>query len=64
MKRSEVEKLSTDFETRLREKEDEQHEVKKKLASLAIKINMEAQKRRHHVAETRKLVPIKQMCDQ
>ncbi len=50
-KRNEVETLSSEFETRIREKEDDQHQLKKELASLAIKINLEAQKKRHHVAD-------------
>ena len=53
-KQAEMEKLSTEFETRVREKEGEQHELKKELASLAIKMNMEAQKRRHEMADAKR----------
>ena len=53
-KRTEVEKLSSDFEAQIREKEDEQHHLKKELASLAIKINLEAQKKRHLTVDTQR----------
>lgn len=54
-KRTDVEQMSSEFEAKLREKEDEQHSIKKELASLAIKMNMEAQKKRHHQADYQRL---------
>ena len=53
-KRTEMEKLSQEFETHVRAKEEEQHKVKEELASLAITMNMEAQKRRHQEVDTQR----------
>ncbi|KAK3760560.1 hypothetical protein RRG08_022843 [Elysia crispata] len=46
LKRAEVMRLSQDFESRMRQKEEEQHKLKQELAELAITLNMEAQKAR------------------
>ena len=53
-KRTEMEKLSQEFETHVRVKEEEQHKVKQELASLAITMNMEAQKRRRQEVDTQR----------
>ena len=53
-KRTEMEKLSQEFETHVRVKEEEQHKVKQELASLAITMNMEAQKRRRQEIDTQR----------
>ena len=49
-----MEQLSEDFERRVREKEEEQLSLKKELASLAIKMNMEAQKKRHQQVDAQR----------
>ncbi|KAL8564067.1 hypothetical protein ACOMHN_034544 [Nucella lapillus] len=46
LKRVEVMRLSQDFESRMRGKEEEQHKLKNELADLAITLNMVAQKGR------------------
>ncbi|KAK7111931.1 trichohyalin-like isoform X2 [Littorina saxatilis] len=46
LKRVEVMRLSQDFESRMRNKEEEQHRLKNELAELAITLNMVAQKGR------------------
>lgn len=46
LKRAEVMRLSQDFESKMRQKEEEQHKLKQELAELAITLNMEAQKAR------------------
>ncbi|KAL8619183.1 hypothetical protein ACOMHN_049965 [Nucella lapillus] len=46
LKRVEVMRLSQDFETKMRTKEEEQHRLKNELAELAITLNMVAQKGR------------------
>ncbi|XP_064381809.1 cilia- and flagella-associated protein 45-like isoform X2 [Halichondria panicea] len=53
-KRSEVEQLSHDFESKLRAKEEEQFKLKQELAQLAISLNMEAHMYRAAVAEGHK----------
>ncbi|KAK0047964.1 meiosis-specific nuclear structural protein 1-like isoform X2 [Biomphalaria pfeifferi] len=54
LKRSEVLRLSQDFEAKLRYKEQEQHRLKQELADLAITLNLEAQKARVHKFEFKK----------
>ncbi|CAL1541051.1 unnamed protein product [Lymnaea stagnalis] len=51
LKRSEVMRMSQEFEAKLRNKEMEQHRLKQELADLAITLNMEAQKARVHKFE-------------
>ncbi|GFN96332.1 myosin-11-like [Plakobranchus ocellatus] len=46
LKRAEVMRMSQDFESKMRQKEEEQHKLKQELAELAITLNMEAQKAR------------------
>ncbi|XP_005091012.1 trichohyalin [Aplysia californica] len=46
LKRAEVNRLSQDFESKMRQKEEEQHKLKQELAELSITLNMEAQKAR------------------
>uniref|UniRef100_A0A2C9LWJ1 Uncharacterized protein n=1 Tax=Biomphalaria glabrata TaxID=6526 RepID=A0A2C9LWJ1_BIOGL len=54
LKRSEVLRLSQDFEAKLRHKEQEQHRLKQELADLAITLNLETQKARVHKFEFKK----------
>ncbi|XP_076454230.1 uncharacterized protein LOC143289165 [Babylonia areolata] len=58
LKRVEVMRMSQDFETKMRAKEEEQHRLKSELAELAISLNMVAQKGRvqevDHVRTQRK----------
>lgn len=51
-KKTEMEDLSKQFEALLREKEEEQLHMKQQLASLAISLNMEAQKKRKLESDT------------
>ncbi|RUS79894.1 hypothetical protein EGW08_012332 [Elysia chlorotica] len=46
LKRAEVMRLSQDFESKMRQKEEEQHKLKQELAEMAITLNMESQKAR------------------
>ncbi|XP_048761242.1 trichohyalin-like isoform X2 [Ostrea edulis] len=46
LKRTEVMRMSTDYEVKMKKKEEEQFRLKQELADLAIKLNMEAQKGR------------------
>ncbi|KAK3090170.1 hypothetical protein FSP39_009693 [Pinctada imbricata] len=46
LKRAEVARMSQDFESRMKRKEEEQYKLKQELADLSIKLNMEAQKGR------------------
>ena len=55
-KQMEIEELSKKFESKVRAKEEEQYQLKQELTKLAVTINMEAQKRRHHQSETQKCV--------
>ena len=55
-KQMEVEDLSKKFESKVRAREEEQYQLKQELAKLALTINMEAQKRRHHQSETQRCV--------
>lgn len=51
LKQSEIQRLTTDFEEKIRRKEEEQFELQKRLTDVAITLNMEAQKRRQQVAD-------------
>jgi hypothetical protein len=53
-KKLEMEKMSNEFEKCLREKEDEQHRLKNQLASLAISLNMEAQRKKRTNSDVQK----------
>lgn len=46
VKRTELDRLSKDYEAKLRQKEEEQHKLKQDLAELSVQLNMEAQKGR------------------
>ncbi|XP_061168161.1 trichohyalin-like isoform X2 [Saccostrea echinata] len=46
LKRMDVMRMSSDYETKMKKKEEEQFRLKQELADLAIKLNMEAQKGR------------------
>jgi hypothetical protein len=52
MKKSEIDRLGSEFEKSIRAKEEEQHSLKRELAALAISMNMEAQKKRHMTVDT------------
>ena len=51
-KRAEVQKLSEEFELKIRRKEEEQFLLQKKLAEVAITLNMEAHKKRKEEADS------------
>lgn len=52
LKRTEVMRLSTDYEVKMKKKEEEQFRLKQELADLSIKLNMEAQKGRKQKFDT------------
>jgi hypothetical protein len=51
LKQAEVQRLTKEFEEKIRRKEEEQSELEKRLAEVAITRNMAAQKRRQQVAD-------------
>ena len=51
VKQAEVQRLTKEFEEKIRRKEEEQFELQKRLADVAISVNMEASKRRQQVAD-------------
>ena len=53
-KKHEMEELSKQFETRLREKAHEQYKLEQELAAITISLNMEAQKKRQQSVESKK----------